>query len=177
MKKICIASTNPVKARAAQQGFTLMNPGEQINIIPVATTIQLPVQPATDEETLDCATQRAQNARALTPDADYWVGIEGGIADRAIGMGAFAWVVILDGTRRIGRGRTGEFFLPARVANLVRQGVELGTADDLVFSRNNSKQTNGAIGLLTADAIDRAELYIPAVIFALIPFKNPDLYP
>jgi non-canonical (house-cleaning) NTP pyrophosphatase len=52
----------------------------------------------------------------------------------------------------------------------------LGEADDRVFSRKNSKQSNGAIGILTNDAIDRTELYIPAVIFALIPFKNPDLY-
>jgi non-canonical (house-cleaning) NTP pyrophosphatase len=55
--------------------------------------------------------------------------------------------------------------------------MELGDADDLVFARQNSKQKNGAVGLLTADAIDRLELYIPAVIFALIPFKNPLLFP
>ena len=177
MKKICIASTNPVKARATQQGFERLFPGEKFIVIPVATTLNLPTQPATDEETLNCATHRAQNARELAPEADYWVGIEGGIADWTIGMGAFAWVVIQDGSGRIGRGRTGEFFLPERVAALVRQGVELGEADDRVFSRNNSKHSNGAIGLLTSDAIDRAGLYIPAVIFALIPFKNPDLYP
>ena len=177
MKTVCIASTNPVKVRAAQEGFERMYPGESFSVVPVATTIKLPAQPATDEETLNCATLRANNARELKPEADYWLGIEGGIVDWTIGMGAFAWVVILDGSGRIGRGRTGEFFLPEPVAALVRQGVELGEADDRVFSRNNSKHSNGAIGLLTADAIDRAELYIPAVIFALIPFKNPDLYP
>jgi len=59
---------------------------------------------------------------------------------------------------------------------LVRQGVELGEADDRIFGRNNSKQQNGAVGLLTGDAVDRAGLYVPAVIFALIPFKNPELY-
>jgi len=177
MKRICIASANPVKVRAAQQGFERMFPSDHFTMIPIATKLNLPAQPATDEETLHCAEQRVLNARDLTPQADYWVGIEGGIADWTIGMGAFAWVVIQDGSGRIGRGRTGEFFLPERVAALVRQGVELGEADDRVFSRNNSKQGNGAIGLLTADAIDRAELYVPAVIFALIPFKNPDLYP
>ena len=29
---------------------------------------------------------------------------------------------------------------------------------------------------LTCDVIDRAGFYTPAVILALIPFKNPDLY-
>ena len=91
-------------------------------------------------------------------------------------MGTFAWVVILDSSRE-GKGRSGEFFLPIKVAELVNQGLELGEADDRVFAQHNSKQKNGAVGLLSADAITRAELYIPAVIFALIPFRNPELYP
>jgi inosine/xanthosine triphosphatase len=177
MKIITIASKNPVKVKTAKEGFQRMFPDEQFEIRQVSTTLPLPPQPMTDEETLNCAALRAANARDLTPDGDYWVGIEGGVADGAIGMGAFAWVVILDESGKTGRGRTGEFFLPEDVAALVRQGVELGEADDRIFSRNNSKQGNGAIGLLTADAIDRAELYIPAVVFALIPFKNPMLYP
>lgn len=177
MKIITIASTNPVKTTAALEGFMRMFPDEHFTIQQVRTTLSLPAQPATDEETLDCAEKRAGNVRELNPESDFWVGIEGGIADRSIGMGAFAWVVVIDRTGRAGLGRTGEFFLPLNVAALVRQGVELGEADDLVFSRNNSKHGSGAVGLLTGDVIDRAGLYIPAVIFALIPFRNPELYP
>jgi non-canonical (house-cleaning) NTP pyrophosphatase len=33
------------------------------------------------------------------------------------------------------------------------------------------------VGILTDNAIDRQKLYEPAVVMALIPFKNPDLYP
>jgi non-canonical (house-cleaning) NTP pyrophosphatase len=62
------------------------------------------------------------------------------------------------------------------VADLVRHGMELGHADDQVFGRNNSKQMNGAVGILTANAIDREELYAHAVMLALIPFLNPTLY-
>lgn len=65
--------------------------------------------------------------------------------------------------------------LPQEVASLVRQGVELGIADDRVFGRSNSKQSNGAVGLLTADLIDRQRYYEHAVILALVPFKNVDL--
>jgi len=60
---------------------------------------------------------------------------------------------------------------------LIRQGKELGEADDIVFGRSNSKQENGAVGLLTDNAIDRAQLYEHAMILALIPFKNEALYP
>jgi non-canonical (house-cleaning) NTP pyrophosphatase len=54
--------------------------------------------------------------------------------------------------------------------------VELGEADDCIFGRSNSKQINGAVGILTADAVDREELYAHAVLLALIPFLNPTLY-
>jgi inosine/xanthosine triphosphatase len=114
--------------------------------------------------------------RDAAPAADYWVGIEGGAEPRDGQLGVFAWVVVFDRERQ-GQGRSGEFFLPEKVAELVRSGVELGEADDRVFGRSNSKQQNGAVGLLTADVVDRAGLYVPAVIFALIPFKNPQLYP
>ncbi len=177
MKTSVIASSNPVKAKATLAGFSRMFPAERFCIQQINTSLTLPSQPATDEETLACAEKRARNACELAPESDYWVGIEGGIADWSIGMGAFAWVVILDRDGRIGRGRTGEFFLPESIAALVRQGIELGEADDRVFSRNNSKQGSGAIGLLTGDVIDREGLYIPAVIFALVPFRNPELYP
>jgi non-canonical (house-cleaning) NTP pyrophosphatase len=84
-------------------------------------------------------------------------------------------VAILSGDQ-LGKGCTGRFALPPRVAELVHQGKELGVADDIVFGRTNSKQENGAVGLLTENIIDRAAYYEQAVILALIPFKNPLLY-
>lgn len=54
--------------------------------------------------------------------------------------------------------------------------MELGNADDLVFGCKNSKQKDGAVGLLTENAIDRTALYEQGVIMAFIPFKNDTLY-
>jgi non-canonical (house-cleaning) NTP pyrophosphatase len=54
--------------------------------------------------------------------------------------------------------------------------MELGDADDVIFSRRNSKQKNGAVGILTKDLIDREKYYTHAIIMALIPFNNMDLY-
>lgn len=176
MKTVYVASSNPVKLSAARHGFERLFPDENFEVRPFKNQATIPSQPMSDTETLEGAWKRANNIRDLAPDGDYWVGIEGGCEDEPGGLSAFAWVVVLSADR-CGRGRSGEFFLPEKVAELVRQGIELGEADDRVFSRNNSKQGNGAIGLLTDDAIDREGLYVPAVIFALIPFKNPELYP
>jgi inosine/xanthosine triphosphatase len=176
MKTIVVASTNPVKAQAAIEGFSAMFPAEEFTVEPLQAVPSISVQPMSDVETLAGALERARMVRDAAPAADYWVGIEGGAEPRDGQLGVFAWVVVLDRERQ-GQGRSGEFFLPEKVAGLVRSGVELGEADDRVFGRSNSKQQNGAVGLLTADVVDRAGLYVPAVIFALIPFKNPQLYP
>ena len=175
MKTIIIASANPVKGQAVTEGFSAMFPDEEFQVFPLKVQPGISVQPMSDAETLQGASERAHTARELQPEADYWAGIEGGAEEMEGQLAVFAWVVVID-RARMGKGRSGTFFVPQKVADLVRQGMELGDADDQVFGRSNSKQQNGAVGLLTADAIDRAGLYVPAVIFALIPFKNPDLY-
>ena len=58
--------------------------------------------------------------------------------------------------------------LPPEVCRLISEGIELGEADDIVFGKSNSKQSNGAIGLLTQDLITRTTLYIPAILMALV---------
>jgi inosine/xanthosine triphosphatase len=180
MPKIVVASTNPVKVQAVHNGFAQMFPGQDFEIVSVSVPSGVSDQPTSSVETLQGALNRAYNAALAYPQADYWVGVEGGIeleGDDFMGeMCAFAWIVV-QSPDRLGKGCTGRFFLPPAVADLVRQGVELGEADDIVFGRSNSKQENGAVGILTGDVIDRLALYEPAVIFALIPFKNPSLYP
>ena len=83
-------------------------------------------------------------------------------------------IVDRDGGRK-GKARTGTYYLSDEMAKLVRGGMELGQADDVVFGQTNSKQRNGSVGLLTDDVIDRTAYYAQAVILALIPFKNVGL--
>jgi len=63
------------------------------------------------------------------------------------------------------------------VAELVRDGMELGAADDKVFSRVKSGRGSGTVGKLTGDLITRQSYYEHAVTLALIPMMNPKLYP
>ncbi len=197
MRLIALTSTNPVKVQATKAGFQRMFPGETFQVELVKAPSGVSDQPASDAETFTGALNRALGASRLHPQADFWVGIEGGVQECAFEacageLMAFAWVVVLKSegggmkdeytapvaqpARLIGKGRTGTFFLPQEVARLVRQGVELGEADDAVFGRSNSKQENGAVGLLTGNVIDRAGLYEQAVALALIPFRNVSLY-
>ena len=119
---------------------------------------------------------RVEAAQREHPVADFWVGIEGGVEEKSGEIEVFAWIVVKSKDGRIGKGRAGTFFLPPKMAELVRQGKELGEVDDIVFGRTNSKQRNGTVGALTGDVIDRTEYYIHPIILALIPFKNEELY-
>jgi inosine/xanthosine triphosphatase len=175
MKKVLVASENPVKLEAVRRGFERMFPDEPCEVRGISVASGVPHQPRSDAETLQGALLRTENAALQEPQADCWVGIEGGVDEGTGGMCAFAWVVVRSPSL-VGKSRTGTFFLPPAVVEYVRQGKELGEADDLVFGRSNSKQANGAIGLLTRDVVDRAALYEQAVILALVPFKNSRLY-
>lgn len=173
-QKIVVASDNPVKIQAALNGFQQMFPQQVFTASGLTVPSGVSDQPLTSAETLQGALGRANAVREKLPDADYWVGIEGGVEEANGEMEVFAWVVILS-PDRMGKSRTGTFYLPQEVIHLVRQGIELGHADDMVFGRTNSKQKNGSVGLLTDDAITRLSYYEHAVILALVPFKNGGL--
>lgn len=92
-------------------------------------------------------------------------------------MVCFAWIAVLrPSDMKWGFGRTGSFIVPPNVQELVNEGMELGVADDLVFSRKNSGQNDGTVGILTNGIINRSIFYTQAVSLSLIPFINPDLY-
>ncbi|MDE2634751.1 MAG: inosine/xanthosine triphosphatase [Chloroflexota bacterium] len=168
MPLITVASQNPVKLNAAQAAFQQMFPQQRFSVDGVSVPSGAPDQPTSLSETMEGARNRAENARAARPGSDYWVGIEGGIEDSLLGMTCFARVHVLGRAGLSGLGQTAVFYLPQEVAELVRGGLELGH----VFGRDNSKQANGAIGLLTDDLVDREAYYTHAVIMALVPFKN-----
>ena len=169
--KIIVASRNPVKLSASRLAFEAVF-GVVPGVVHAEVASGVGAQPRSDAETLVGATTRALNAAQAFPDAEFAVGLEGGVEDTEYGMLAFAWGVVRARTGEQGRGRTASFFLPDAVAALVRAGKELGEADGLVFGQTNSKQKMGAVGLLTRGLIDRTTLYRDALVLALIPFSK-----
>lgn len=174
MKAAIVASTNPVKIDATRKGLARLFPAEGFTVRGIAVESGVSDQPMSDEETYQGALNRANKAALAVSDADFWLGIEGGLEDTGSVLQGFAWVVVR-GRERLGKSRTATFILPDEVAQLVRQGLELGHADDRVFNRDNSKQATGSVGILTDDALTRTTYYEQAVMLALVPFKNPHL--
>ena len=175
MKKVIIASRNQVKVNAAKIGFEKMFPDESFEFEGVSVPSDVSDQPMNDQETMTGAINRAENAKKNFSSADYWVGIEGGLEKRQDEIEAFSWVAIRSKDKH-GKARTGTFFLPKKIVELIDAGKELSEADDIVFERTDSRQKNGAVGILTGNIIDRTKYCAEAVILSLIPFKNPDIY-
>jgi len=169
--KLVVASTNPVKIQAASQGFLQI-----FSFTPDTVSLEansgVSDQPHTDEQTRLGAANRVAFAQSKIPQADYWIGIEGGVHQAPeVGLVSFAWIAIAD-NKNLAFSRTASITLPQPVVNLIHQGLELGDAMDQVFSRHNSKQQEGAIGLLTSGKITRQELYQPSVVIALSQLIN-----
>jgi len=175
MKNVIIASKNPVKINAVKIAFDQMFPSDVFEFNGLEVSSDVRDQPLSDSETLQGAINRSNNAKSKNSDADYWVGIEGGVDKKDNQMEVFAWIFIQSNDLQ-GKARTATFNLPKKIIELIDSGMELGDADDIVFNRKNSKQKNGAVGILTGDLIDREKYYAHAIVMALIPFKNIDLY-
>jgi inosine/xanthosine triphosphatase len=170
--KVIVASHNPAKIRAVNDAFTLQFSNETIELIPLSVESGVSEQPLSDKETRLGARNRAQNACKLQPEADFWVGLEGGIETIDGQLMAFAWMAVVGNGRKIGEARTVTLPLPPAVKTLMDQGLELGDANDQVFSTVNSKQQGGAFGLLTNGLYTREGVYTEALVIALVPFVN-----
>lgn len=174
--KIIVTSKNPVKVEAVKEAFQKVFNNNTITIDGLAVPSGVSDQPLSDQETITGAMNRLNNAMSINSKADYYVSIEAGINDIEGEMYNYAWVFIKNRENKLGKSKTDTFVLPSRVRELILEGKELGKADDIVFGHTNSKQTIGSIGILTNNLITRTSYYTEAIILALIPFMNSELY-
>ncbi len=173
--KIVTASENPVKKQAVKDAFTEVFKKNELIFLSTSVPSGVSDQPKNNEETFNGAKNRAENAKTKIQDADFWVGIEGGTEKNKNETRAFAWIYIIS-DNKTGKAKTASFFLPKKITDLLDKGYELGEADDIIFNKKDSKKKNGAVGILTKNTVSRAQYYKQAVILALIPFINNELY-
>lgn len=173
ISKVAVGSGNPVKLAAVRA--VLGGAAADAVFESVAVPSGVADQPFGDEETIRGARNRA--IAALTAiDADMGVGLEGGVVDGPAGMRSCAWCVVVHRDGREGVGGSLAIPLPDPVAEMIREGEELGHAMDRLVSTRGTKYGKGAVGILTAGRIDRQGAYEVLVTYALSPFLTPELY-
>lgn len=173
MKNVVVGSENPVKIQAVKEAFTRMWPDEDWHVSGINAASGVADQPMFAEESVQGATQRARTALAHE-DADFGVGLEGGLQEVAGSWFDIGWIVVVDQAGVRGIAPTVGVCIPEQVMAHVRAGKEVGAACDEVFGTVNSKQANGAHGLLTKDRITRTDAYRDGVLSALSAFIHSD---
>ena len=170
--RVVVTSHNPVKIEAVRKAFQSQFAAHDIQLIPISVESDVSDQPMSDHETRQGARNRVKNAMLESGDADYWVGLEGGLDLFDGSLMAFAWMVIANCENQISETRSVTLPLPPGIHKLVLEGMELGEANDQVFSTINSKQGGGAFGLLTDGLMTRENVYTQTLVLALIPFVH-----
>lgn len=192
-----------IKSQRTAPGATVV---PKVNMHGISVPSGVPDQPMGDAETKKGAYNRAKACyhsylEKFQIEPHLAIGLEGGLeVDEGDVLACMAWIVvfgkrsteILDWTSSNdcnqyhldtpdipswGIAKTASFFLPPQICALVKDGLELGDADDQVFSRFNGKHGSGTVGILTNGLIDRSLYYEHAIHLAMIPWIRPDVYP
>ncbi|MFQ6013967.1 MAG: inosine/xanthosine triphosphatase [Anaerolineae bacterium] len=171
--KAVVGSDNPVKIKAVSRILGKVYP--HVRVVGLAVQPDVPDQPWGDEQCRRGAIARARRALALA-GADLGVGLEGGVLETEHGLMTCAWCAVVDRRGVIGLGGGVNLLLPPRVAALVRQGMELGSAMDEITGLEDTKRRMGAVGLLTGGLSNRQEAYEHVVKIALARFVKPEYY-
>ncbi|MDP5134369.1 inosine/xanthosine triphosphatase [Rheinheimera baltica] len=173
--KVIVASANPAKIAAVHSALSLVWPDKQINCTGVSTVSGVAAQPMNSEETLQGALNRlhaiSDAQQHAHYHADYYVAIEAGLD----GDCSFAWVAISNNDR-ISKTRSASLPIPPAALYAIQQGEELGDVMDRMFNQHNVKQQGGAIAMLTNHLLTRSGVYQQAIILAMIPFIQPQLF-
>ncbi len=177
MVKILVGSKNPVKIEAVKEAF--LKYFDVVEVTGIHANSKVAAQPVGDE-TFAGAKNRAvelmqiNNSKNL--QADYFIGIEGGIAKFFNQWFALGLMCIINKEGKTGFGASPLFELPKSITEELLKGVELGDVMDRITGNRNTKQKEGAIGYFTNGIMDRKELYVQGLITAFIPFLHKELF-
>lgn len=175
MKKVIVASENPVKVAVAKRAFMTVYPEEEFEFVAIKSESGVPNQPMNDE-TEQGAINRLNFIKTKYSDADFWISQEGGNYTDGDKLFNRAWLAVSDKGGYVARSSTAQYYLPTKIVEYIKAGMELCDANDKFFNSIDSKHGIGAIGYLTDGLIDRENYYLPAAIIALSELKHQDWY-
>ncbi|MEX2028522.1 MAG: inosine/xanthosine triphosphatase [Candidatus Curtissbacteria bacterium] len=173
---VAIGSKNPAKIKAARIGFEKVFPGEKIEIVGIDAKSGISNQPMSDKQSIRGAVNRAKRALRGVKDADFGVGMEGGI--HKIGKKWFesGWIAVVDKTGKVGLGTSARWEMSQKVIGKLDGGNELAHIFQEIAQVENAKDEGGVMGLVTRNVLPRDLAYSHGVIFALAPFFSDPIF-
>lgn len=172
--KVMVGSTNPVKVKAAENVFRQWRLHAEIVGIDVPSGVS--EQPMSDDETIRGAVNRAKEVLASNPEAEYGVGIEGGVTETPYGLYLCNWGAVAQRDGLIGVGGGARFLLPDSVKERIYRGEELGLVIDDLMKKQGTSRKEGAVGFFSRGILNRREMLEQVVITSLMRFIQSDIY-
>ncbi len=174
--RIAVGSTNPTKVKAVERVMTRIY--GDVEVLGVEVESGVPDQPIGIEEIARGAINRAK--KALETGVDLGVGIEAGIYPFPGTLTGYldvqvCAVVSPDGRITMGHG-PGFEYPPVVIERILNEGVEAGVAMGQLVKDPELKRKVGAIGVLSKGLLTRTELNEMAVLMAMIPRLNQELF-
>lgn len=165
--KIAIGSKNLAKLRSAKLAIRKLFPNAKIIAVDVRSNVS--AQPKSDEESIRGALTRAKLAQKKT-NADFGIGMEGGI--HKIGKNYFesGWVAIVDKRGKVGLGSSARWQVSKKILKPLLSGQELGDVINNLTARNNVHYKEGVMDLITNGHLPRHISYSHGILFAFAPF-------
>ena len=171
--RVAVGSTNPVKIKAVEEVLREYYPEAEVFGVEVSSGVS--AQPRGVQETVLGAVNRAREA---SMHAELGVGIEAGLIEVPFTLTGYMDVqfcAISDG-EFITLGAGSGFEYPPRVVRAVLRGREVGEVMEELSGIANIGRKGGAIGFLSQGKLSRRELTKQAVLMAMLPRINRELY-
>ncbi len=146
---------------------------ESIEFIPTEVSSDISHMPLTIQEVMQGAFNRARNLIKLGIEADYYIGIEGGVSRFGEKAYIFGCVYIQNATGEGHYGFSPMAEVPKLVdARLYENGEELGHIMGELSGRTDIRSENGSMGAWTDDMFTRKDEFVDAFKAAIAPFYN-----
>lgn len=176
--RVTVGSTNPVKILATQNAFSKYYSDASVEGVKVSTSVS--PQPVGIEETVRGAVERSKEASRLVSDSDFTVGIEAGLIPIPCTLTGYvdqqvAAIMDRDGVLTIGASPAFEY-PPVIVRSVLDNRTEINHEMEKLTGIRSIGRKQGAIGFLSKGEVERAKLTEQAVLMALIPRINVELY-
>jgi len=172
--RVAVGTKNPIKITAVREVFDDLFKDEKTEVLGILVDSAVPIQPF-GEEVITGAVNRALKS-LKSGNADYGIGIEGGVFPLGNKWYNLGFVAIVDKKGTIGTGTSGWFECPEPILRKLKSGEELGTVMDRLTGRRGTKREEGAVGIFTRKKVTRKEFYKHGLYMALIPFLNDRLW-
>jgi inosine/xanthosine triphosphatase len=174
--KIIICTENKAKVQAIEN--VLNRVWTNFSIINEKFPSDISEQPLSEDEGIEGAVNRANNARLKYPNADYFIGMEGYVDTTKYGMFLAGAVAIIDSSGKCGIGISAKMLLPTSIQNKIEAGEELGPLIKILMNdtENNIRQYDGTNGFLSKGLYNRVDEFTNAAECALTRFQSPEYF-